>query len=89
MGSIQDCFYYKKYNKFILKYIQSKNKKIFFIHLINKIKDIIFVEQNRGMVAEVARQAHNLKVGGSIPSPATNILNLKNHVKTSQKNECG
>ena len=32
--------------------------------------------QYRGIVAEVARKAHNLEVGGSNPSPATKI-NLK------------
>ena len=35
---------------------------------------IPFLSIHRGMVAEVARQAHNLEVGGSNPSPATKVF---------------
>ena len=33
--------------------------------------EIKFLNIYRGIVAAVARKAHNLEVGGSIPSPAT------------------
>ena len=40
------------------------------------------LHKHRVVVAAVARQAHNLKVGGSIPSHATNVRVEANSNKT-------
>ena len=55
---------YKSYSKKILKELKSSiNLKIEFRY-------------TAGWSSLVARQAHNLKVGGSNPSPATNYLTI-------------
>ena len=53
-----------------------KRKKEFFKKILKESKSLISlkIEFNiAGWSSLVARQAHNLKVGGSNPSPATNL----------------
>ena len=55
-----------------------KRKKEFFKKILKELKNLINLkiefENTAGWSSLVARQAHNLKVGGSNPSPATNSL---------------
>ena len=46
--------------------------------MLNKIKNI---HTNAGWSSLVARQAHNLKVVGSNPTPATNYLKINLNLK--------
>ena len=45
--------------------------------------EIKFLNIYRGIVAAVARKAHNLEVGGSIPSPATKFNNVVSDTDSS------
>ena len=58
----------KKKKKRILQENIKRVKKL------NKLKNRTYTA---GWSSLVARQAHNLKVGGSNPSPATKLLNFK------------
>ena len=53
-----------------------KRKKEFYKKLLKELKSLISLKiefkYTAGWSSLVARQAHNLKVGGSNPSPATN-----------------
>ena len=55
-----------------------KKKKEFFKKILRELKSLINLKieyrYTAGWSSLVARQAHNLKVGGSNPSPATNSL---------------
>ena len=54
-----------------------KKKREFFKKILKELKNSISSKTefniNAGWSSLVARQAHNLKVGGSNPSPATNL----------------
>ena len=59
-----------------------KKRKEFFKKTLRELKSLINLKIEFKVIAGwsslVARQAHNLKVGGSNPSPATNLrLNFK------------
>ena len=53
-----------------------KRKKEFYKRILKELKSLISLKiefkYTAGWSSLVARQAHNLKVGGSNPSPATN-----------------
>ena len=55
-----------------------KRKKEFYKKILKELKSLISLKTEfrytAGWSSLVARQAHNLKVGGSNPSPATNTL---------------
>src|SRR5210317_1411464 len=61
-----------------------RRKKEFFKKILKELKNLINLKiefkYTAGWSSLVARQAHNLKVGGSNPSPATNFMNT-NHKK--------
>ena len=54
-----------------------RKKKEFYKKTLKELKSLINLEiefkNTAGWSSLVARQAHNLKVGGSNPSPATNL----------------
>ncbi len=58
-----------------------KKRKEFFKKTLKELKNLtnlrIEFEYTAGWSSLVARQAHNLKVGGSNPSPATNLIYFK------------
>ena len=55
-----------------------KRKKEFYKKILKELKNLINLKIefsfNAGWSSLVARKAHNLEVGGSNPSPATNLL---------------
>ena len=55
-----------------------RRKKEFYKKILKELKNLINLKiefkYTAGWSSLVARQAHNLKVGGSNPSPATNLL---------------
>ena len=55
-----------------------KKKKEFYKKILKELKNLINLKIefsfNAGWSSLVARKAHNLEVGGSNPSPATNLL---------------
>jgi hypothetical protein len=55
-----------------------RRKKEFFKKILKELKSLISLKIEykyaAGWSSLVARQAHNLKVGGSNPSPATNYI---------------
>ena len=63
---------------------RNKNVRIFYNFIIYSY----ICKTNREIVAAVARKAHNLEVGGSIPSLATKTFDYGKNKKKSRKN-CG
>ena len=60
-----------------------KKKKEYYKKILKELKSLISLKiefNTAGWSSLVARQAHNLKVGGSNPSPATNLM-IKNILK--------
>ena len=59
-----------------------KRKKGFYKKILKELRSLISLKiefkYTAGWSSLVARQAHNLKVGGSNPSPATNSNNIYN-----------
>jgi hypothetical protein len=57
-----------------------RRKKEFYKKILKELKSLISLKiefkYTAGWSSPVARQAHNLKVGGSNPSPATNSINI-------------
>ena len=55
-----------------------RRKKEFYKKILKELKNLINLKIefsfNAGWSSLVARKAHNLEVGGSNPSPATNLL---------------
>ena len=55
-----------------------RKRKEFFKKILKELKNLINLKigfkYNAGWSSLVARQAHNLKVGGSNPSPATKFF---------------
>src|SRR6056300_1201656 len=66
-----------------------KRKKEFFKKILKELKNLINLKiefkYNAGWSSLEARQAHNLKVGGSNPSPATSIM-IKKFENPEKKN---
>ena len=65
-----------------------KRKKEYFKKILRELKNLINLKTEfniAGWSSLVARQAHNLKVGGSNPSPATKYYNLKSDFLLSTK----
>jgi hypothetical protein len=62
-----------------------KRKKEYYKKTLKELKNLrslkIEFKYTAGWSSLVARQAHNLKVGGSNPSPATNFQYSKNKTK--------
>ena len=60
---------------------RQKEKKEFNKKILKELKNLtnlkIEFKYTAGWSSLVARQAHNLKVGGSNPSPATNLALIK------------
>ena len=60
-----------------------KKRKEFFRRILRELRNLISLKIEFKIIAGwsslVARQAHNLKVGGSNPSPATNFKNILPH----------
>ena len=69
-----------------------KKRKEFFKKTLKELKSLISLKIEFNYIAGwsslVARQAHNLKVGGSNPSPATNSIKFfqKNNIEFETNN---